>query len=306
MTPIRFPEFYNALPKVRGKYDSFRSLSNLTWFRVGGEADILFTPADTSDLQCFLSKTHEDIPVQILGAGSNCLVRDGGVRGVVIKLGKGFHKIEECSENRISFGAGVLDVAASRFVAQLSLSGLEFYRGIPGTIGGALRMNAGSYGAETADVFSKAIALDRQGKRHELCLSDMGFSYRHSKADSGMFFVSAEYKLIPGKKEMIFSHMEDINTQRMNTQPIRSRTGGSTFKNPENYKAWRLIDEAGCRGLSIGDAQISEKHCNFLINHGSASANDLEMLGETVRQRVYEHHKINLSWEIKRIGEVVC
>ena len=295
------------LPQVRGSYREQADLAHVSWFRVGGCADILFSPADEADLQTFLANCPEEIPVTVLGACSNTLVRDGGVPGVVIKLGRPFGDIIIGSDGQVDAGAAVPDLMLSKQVANAELSGLEFFRGIPGTVGGALRMNAGAYGNDTATVLSHVYAYDRNGKRHEIQAHEMGFDYRHCALPQDLIFTGACFQTVPGDKQKILAQMEEISTSREDTQPIKSRTGGSTFKNPggadpEGLKAWKLIDAAGCRGLTQGDAQISELHCNFLINHGNSSAADLETLGEVVRQRVKDHSGVTLQWEIKRIG----
>ncbi|MGC6471975.1 MAG: UDP-N-acetylmuramate dehydrogenase [Parvibaculales bacterium] len=298
------------MPDLRGKLRENVPLSDITWFRVGGMAQFMFTPADADDLTYFLRSCPDDLEVTVLGAGSNVLIRDGGVGGVVVKLGRPFAEISVDDRRCLTAGAAALDVAVARKAAEHSLTGLEFYAGIPGSIGGALKMNAGAYGGETADCFLSALALQRNGNRVELTARDMDFAYRHNGAPAGLIFLSATYQLQPGDQEAIQQKMQDITASREDTQPIRSRTGGSTFRNPggpdpDGPKAWRLIDAAGCRGLREGDAQVSEQHCNFLINHGAASAADLETLGETVRRRVLEQAGIELHWEIKRLGQAL-
>ena len=297
-------QLLTLLPKVKGHYQQDISLSNMTWFRVGGAADIVFTPADESDLQHFLRNTPESVPVRVLGLGSNILIRDGGVSGVIIKLGKAFSHITKVSDNAVIVGSATPDIAVARFMARENISGMEFYRGIPGSIGGALRMNAGAYGSETSDILTYAIAIDRQGKKHKMTHKEMGFSYRNSDVSEDMIFVSALITGQCGDKNSILMKMDKICKDRENSQPVRSRTGGSTFRNPYGFKAWELIDKAGCRGMSIGGAQISEKHCNFLINTGTANATDLEMLGESIRCHVLAYHNIDLHWEIERIGKM--
>ena len=300
-------EMLTRLPQVRGTYREQAALADVSWFRVGGHADILFAPADEADLQSFLANCPEDIPVTVLGACSNTLIRDGGVAGVVIKLGRPFGDIKINAERQVDAGAAVPDLMLSKQVAEAALSGLEFFRGIPGTVGGALRMNAGAYGNDTATVLTHANAYDRKGNRHELKAHEMGFDYRHCALPQDLIFTGARFQTVPGDKTKIHAQMAEISASREDTQPIKSRTGGSTFKNPggadpEGLKAWKLIDAAGCRGLRQGDAQISDLHCNFLINHGAATAADLETLGEVVRQRVKDHSGVTLQWEIKRIG----
>lgn len=295
------------LPQVRGTYRDNAVLADISWFRVGGAAEILFAPADEEDLQRFLAECPRDIPVAALGACSNTLVRDGGVAGVVVKLGKAFGDIEISPDGSVQAGAGAPDMMLSKQVAEAGLSGLEFFRGIPGTVGGALRMNAGAYGNDTAGVMTQAVAYDRAGNRHVFETHEMGFGYRHCGLAEDLIFTSARFRTVAGDRAAILAKMEEIGAAREDTQPVKSRTGGSTFKNPggadpEGVKAWQLIDAAGCRGLRRGGAQVSDVHCNFLINHGAATAADLETLGETVRRRVKDHSGVTLQWEIKRIG----
>lgn len=299
--------FIDQLPDVRGSLKFDAPLSKITWFHVGGPAQVLFTPKDEEDLSSFLSALPEEVPVTVIGVGSNLLVRDGGIDGVVIKLGAAFSKIEILEGHRVCAGAAAFDVAVAKKAMEASIAGLEFLRGIPGTIGGALRMNAGAYERETKDVLIEAEGVTRSGEKIKFSQEDMGFSYRHSSAPDDILFVSALLQGAEGDPKEISARMEGITEARESTQPIRSRTGGSTFKNPHTdeaggRKAWQLIDAAGCRGASIGDAQVSEQHCNFLINNGSASAEDLERLGEKVRSEVAKSSGINLEWEIRRIG----
>jgi UDP-N-acetylmuramate dehydrogenase len=291
----------DRLPKVRGELVADAPLAPLTWFRAGGNAEVLFRPADADDLADFLAGTPDDVPVTVIGVGSNLLVREGGVPGVVIRLGRGFMNIS-VEGMRVRAGTAALDVAVSRAAQEAGIAGLEFYRGIPGSIGGALRMNAGAYGGETKDVLVEAIAIDRKGRRHVLKNADMQYSYRHSGAADDLIFVEAVFEGRPGDKDEILAKMNEITSSREATQPVRTRTGGSTFKNPEGHKSWQLIDAAGCRGLKHGGAQVSELHCNFLINTGDATASDLEALGEEVRRRVKETSGVTLEWEIRRIG----
>jgi UDP-N-acetylmuramate dehydrogenase len=290
-----------SLPKIRGTYAERASLKELVWFRAGGAADVLFRPADVEDLCTFMSAKPPDLPVTLIGVGSNLLVRDGGIRGVVIRLPAAFGRIEKVSDTQIRAGAAALDAAVARTAAEAGVAGLEFLRGIPGTIGGALAMNAGCYGTETKDVFVEARAVDSRGSLVRLGPAEMGFSYRHSKPQ-GLIYVDAVLHGVPGEPVAIRQRMETLVAQRESTQPVRSKTGGSTFTNPPGHKAWQLIDQAGCRGLSRGAAQVSEKHCNFLINNGDATASDIEALGEEVRARVKAKFGIELDWEIKRIG----
>ncbi|HLL27108.1 MAG TPA: UDP-N-acetylmuramate dehydrogenase [Xanthobacteraceae bacterium] len=305
MGATTFPETASglaaAMPKLRGRLLSRQPMADLTWFRVGGPAEVLFSPADEEDLAYFLSNLADNIPVTVVGLGSNLLVRDGGVLGVVIRLGRGFNEIS-IEENRLRVGTAVPDVKVARAAADAGLAGLAFYRGVPGAIGGALRMNAGAYGRETKDALLEARAIDRKGKLHVLKNADLGYSYRHSKAPQDFIFTEAVYRGEPGDAAAIAAEMDKITDARESTQPIKSRTGGSTFKNPPGKKAWQLIDAAGCRGLVVGDAQVSEMHCNFLINRGNATGADIENLGEEVRRRVRENSGVTLEWEIVRLG----
>ena len=291
----------NSLPPVRGRLSENASLSKVTWFGVGGVAEVMFKPADADDLAAFLKAKPKDVPVTVIGVGSNLLVRDGGVPGVVIRLGREFVNVE-VNHADVICGAGALDGNVARVAQEAGVTGLEFLSGVPGTIGGALRMNAGAYGAEMKNVVMGAVALDGDGNRHELSAEDLGFSYRKSAVPSDWVFVEAHLRGHAGEATDIQSRMDDIKNAREDSQPLRTKTGGSTFKNPEGLKAWQLIDDAGCRGLRMGGAQVSEKHCNFLINDGTATAADLENLGEEVRRRVMEKSGVELVWEIKRIG----
>jgi UDP-N-acetylmuramate dehydrogenase len=296
------------LPKARGAYTPNASLKELTWFRVGGAAEILFRPADPQDLAAFLTTRPADIPVTVVGVGSNLLVRDGGVKGVVIRLGSGFNASKAESPHRVRAGAAALDFAVARTAAEAEIAGLEFLRGIPGTVGGGLRMNAGAYGREFKDILIEARAVTHEGKIISLSLQEMGFSYRRSSVGDDVVFVEALFQGSSGKRGEIEARMAEITGSREATQPVKTRTGGSTFKNPGpaqsgGRKAWQLIDAAGCRGLTRGEAQVSEMHCNFLINRGNASADDIEGLGEEVRARVLKETGVALEWEIKRIGE---
>lgn len=295
------------LPPVRGRVSFGAPLSKVTWFRVGGPADVVFRPEDRDDLSAFLAALPAEVPVMAIGVGSNLLVRDGGFRGVVIRLLGPFAGIEVEGET-IRAGAGALDVNVAKVAARNGLEGLEFFSGIPGSIGGALRMNAGAYGAETKDVLISATAVDRHGRVHEVSAADMGFAYRHSDAPADWIFTEALFRATPGMTTEIEARMAEIAAKRSDSQPIRSRTGGSTFKNPAGLdptgpKAWKLIDSVGGRGLTIGGAQVSNQHCNFLINTGEATAEDLERLGEELRAKVKEKTGISLEWEIKRVGE---
>ncbi len=290
------------LPPVRGRIELDKPLADFTWFRAGGPADVLFSPADEEDLAAFLAALDADIPVYVIGVGSNLLVRDGGVPGVVIRLGRGFSQMENAGDYRIVSGAAVPDVRLARFALDESITLLTFLRGIPGTIGGALRMNAGAHGGETRDILIEARGIDRKGTLHIMSNADMGYSYRHSSAPEDLIFTSALFQGAHGDQDEIKGHMDEITQARVASQPIKSRTGGSTFKNPEGGKSWHLIDAAGMRGFNIGPARVSEMHCNFLINEGGATAAQIEELGETVRKRVMETSGVDLQWEIKRIG----
>ena len=293
-----------SAPDLRGRLIANQDLSGLTWFRVGGAAQILFTPADDADLAYLLSKLPEQIPVTVVGLGSNLIVRDGGIPGVVIRLsGKPFGEIKLESGDRLRAGTAVPDVKVARAAADASLDGLAFYRGIPGSIGGALRMNAGAHGGETTDVLVEARGVTRKGEVVTLSHAEMGFTYRNSAASThDIIFTSALFQGRPGDQAVIQAEMDRVTQAREAAQPIKERTGGSTFKNPEGGKAWQLIDAAGCRGLRVGGAQVSEMHCNFLINTGGATAADVEGLGEEVRRRVKDNSGFELQWEIKRLG----
>ncbi len=305
MTPARAAlspdHLIHRLPAVRGRLTADAPLAGVTWFRVGGPAEVLFKPADVKDLAAFLAGKPADVPVTVIGVGSNLLVRDGGVPGVVIRLGKGFVEIEPEGEDLIC-GSGALDLNVALTAAQAGIGGLEFLSGVPGTIGGALRMNAGAYGREMQDVLVSAEALDARGQPQRLSHEQMGFSYRHCAVPEDWIFTRAVLRGRPSSQAEVAARMDEIKAAREASQPLRTATGGSTFANPPGHKAWQLIDQAGCRGLRIGGAQVSEKHCNFLINTGDATAADLETLGETVRRRVFETSGIDLKWEIRRIG----
>jgi UDP-N-acetylmuramate dehydrogenase len=291
-----------AMPDLRGRLLANEVLAPLTWFRVGGPAQILFTPADENDLAYFLKNLPSEIPVIVVGVGSNLIVRDGGVRGVVIRLTpRGFGEVETEGEI-VRAGTAALDKRVAEVAATANLSGLEFLFGIPGSIGGALRMNAGANGSETKDVLIEANALDRHGNRHRFDNADMKFTYRANGLDPSLIFTSARFRGLAAAPEAIRARMAEVQNHRETAQPIREKTGGSTFKNPPGHSAWKLVDAAGCRGLKLGGAQVSEMHCNFLINTGDATAHDIEQLGETVRERVKATSGIELQWEIKRIG----
>jgi UDP-N-acetylmuramate dehydrogenase len=290
------------LPKARGRLEPNVSMAELTWFRTGGPAEVLFAPADEDDLAAFLAQLSDDVPVYPVGVGSNLLVRDGGIAGVVVRLGRGFGQLEALDHYRILAGAAVPDVKVARFALDKGIGGLTFLRGIPGTIGGALRMNGGAYGGETKDVLVEARGIDRRGRKLVLSNKDMSYSYRHCGAPEDIIFTAAVLQGEKGDPAEIAAAMEEITSRRESTQPVKTRTGGSTFKNPAGAKAWQLIDQAGLRGFAIGPAKVSELHCNFLINEGGATAAQLEELGETVRRRVQQSSGIELEWEIKRVG----
>jgi UDP-N-acetylmuramate dehydrogenase len=289
------------LPPVRGRYSANAPLGRVTWFRAGGNAEVLFRPADADDLAQFLAQRPPDAPLTVIGVGSNLLVRDGGVPGVTIRLGREFAKIA-ADGVRLRVGAGALDASVALAACEAGIAGLEFLSGVPGTIGGALRMNAGAFGREMKDATVAATALDGRGVRRELDNAGLGFAYRRSDVPEDWIFVAAVLAGEPGDPGVIAARLAEIRRAREESQPVRAATGGSTFKNPEGMKAWELIDRAGCRGLRRGGAMVSEKHCNFLINAGRAKADDLERLGEDVRRRVKEATGVELEWEIRRIG----
>ena len=296
------PDLKAAMPELRGRLLANQSLAELTWFRVGGPAQVLFAPADADDLGYFLAHLPGEIAVYVVGVGSNLIVRDGGMPGVVIRLSpRGFGEAS-AEGDIVSAGTAALDKRVAEIAASANLSGLEFFFGIPGTIGGALRMNAGANGSETKDVLIEASGVGRDGKRVRLTNADMKFVYRNSSVDPSVIFTAARLRGIIADPDAIRARMNEVQNHRETAQPIREKTGGSTFKNPPGHSAWKLIDAAGCRGLRFGGAQVSEMHCNFLINTGSATGHDIETLGETVRTRVKEHSGIELHWEIKRIG----
>jgi UDP-N-acetylmuramate dehydrogenase len=293
----------DRLPAVRGAMTADARLSDYTWFRVGGPAEVLFQPADRDDLLDFLAAKPADVPVTVIGVGSNLLVRDGGVRGVVIRLGKSFGQIERAGDQMIRAGAGAIDPAVSAFARDLGLAGLEFLTGVPGTIGGALRMNAGAYGGDMQAITVSATLVDGKGELKQLTAEEIGFSYRHTEVPEDWIFVEATLRGHAGDPAEIAAKMAGIRAAREDSQPLRTRTGGSTFANPPDTSAWKLVDEAGCRGLRVGGAQVSEKHCNFLLNLGDATAADIETLGEEVRARVHATSGIDLRWEIRRVGD---
>mgnify|MGYP001818241162 CR=1 FL=1 len=292
------------LADVRGRLTPNAPMNAITWFRTGGPAELLFQPADEADLQLFLSALPEDVPVLVVGVGSNLLVRDGGLKGVVIRLSaKGFGDIEPIGNNQIKAGAAVPDKMLAAAARDAGIGGLHFYHGIPGAIGGALRMNAGANGVETADRVVEVYAVDRQGQKHTISNTAMGYEYRHSAAPNDLIFTGALFQGHAEEKATIQKQMNDVQHHRETVQPIKEQTGGSTFKNPEGTSAWKEIDKAGCRALLVGMAQMSPMHCNFMINTGGATSHDLELLGETVRTRVLDNSGIRLEWEIKRLGE---
>ncbi|RBP17130.1 UDP-N-acetylmuramate dehydrogenase [Roseiarcus fermentans] len=293
----------SAAGAARGRVTYDAPLAPLTWFRVGGAADALFSPADEDDLAAFLGALPREVPVTVVGLGSNLIVRDGGIAGVVVRLGgRAFNAIEVTADHSLVAGAAAPDAFVAKAAATAGVGGLAFLRGVPGAIGGALKMNAGAHGGEISDALVEARGLDRTGAVRILSNADMGYSYRHSSAPDDVIFTRATLRGRPGDPDAILAEMERITRVREASQPIREKTGGSTFKNPPGASAWELIDKAGCRGLVVGDAQVSTMHCNFLINRGGATAADLEALGEAVRRRVLETSGVTLEWEIKRIG----
>ena len=314
-------DFAQNLPSVRGKYMIQFPLADINWLRVGGVADIVYMPADSDDLAGFLRSVSSDIPLYVIGAGSNLLVRDGGYRGVIIRLGRSFAHVQHEGAGCLRVGAAALDMRVARIACEAGLSGVEVFAGIPGTVGGAIAMNAGCYGRETCEILIRAIAYDRQGRRHMLGCDEMGFSYRHNTCADGLIFTEAHFALSKGAPHDIAARIDEISQARLQSQPQRVRTGGSTFKNPREYnifdnvseaskaarlpKAWELIDAAGCRGLRYNDAELSTTHCNFLINRGRACAADLETLAETARARVEADSGYALEWEIRRIGDTL-
>jgi UDP-N-acetylmuramate dehydrogenase len=291
-----------TMPKVRGRLTSDAPLAPLVWFKSGGKAEWLFEPADTEDLEQFLNELDPHVPVMALGLGSNLIVRDGGVPGVVVRLGKPFARTEQLDETTLRCGGGASGILVSSTARDHGIAGLEFLRGIPGTVGGFVRMNGGAYGREVKDILVSARLILRSGELVEWPLEKLGYTYRHSEVPAGAVVVEATFRGEPGDPEAIGAEMDAIARAREESQPLRSRTGGSTFKNPHGHKAWALIDAAGCRGLTMGDAQVSEKHCNFLLNLGSATSAEIEALGEEVRRRVEAKTHISLEWEIQRVG----
>jgi UDP-N-acetylmuramate dehydrogenase len=294
-------DWLRRLPPVRGRLAANAPIGHLTWFRVGGPAELLFRPADEDDLAGLLAALPAEIPVTVIGVGSNLLVRDGGIAGVTIRLGRGFVDVKTGVDEVIA-GAGALDANVALAAAQAGIAGLEFLSGVPGTVGGGFRTNAGAYGSEFKDVLISADAVDRDGRIHRVSAAALGFSYRHSTAPADWIFTRAVFRGAPGDRPAIAQRLQEIQAAREASQPIRARTGGSTFANPPGHQAWQLIEAAGCRGLARGGAMVSEKHTNFLINTGNATAADIEALGEEVRRRVYDRFGIALEWEIRRIG----
>jgi UDP-N-acetylmuramate dehydrogenase len=295
------PSLIDTLPPIRGRIQAGAILGPATWFRVGGPAEMLVRPADIADLQAFLAALKLELPVTVIGAASNLIVRDGGIPGVVIRLARGFGDVT-IEDGGLIAGAGALDATVAEHAAAAGLAGLEYLSGIPGTIGGAIAMNAGAYGSDVANTLEWAELVTRQGDLVRLHVADIGFSYRHSGLPAESVVVRARFHARPGDPAAIAARMDEIRASREATQPTRARTGGSTFRNPPGAHAWELIDAAGCRGLTSGGAEVSQKHCNFLLNTGSATAADLERLGEEVRRRVHATTGISLTWEIKRLG----
>jgi len=292
----------DTLPKVRGKLTPNAPLAKLVWFKTGGNADWLFEPADIDDLRDFLSALDRAMPVMALGLGSNMIVRDGGVEGVVVRLGKAFSGVKVLDDDQLECGGGASGILVSSTARDAGIAGLEFLRGIPGTVGGFVRMNGGAYGREVADILIDCEVMFPCGKLSRVPVEELAYSYRHSELASGSIVVSARFQGTPGDPAAIGAEMERIAKAREESQPLRTKTGGSTFKNPDGHKAWELVDAAGCRGLTMGGAQVSEKHTNFLINTGDATSGDIEALGEEVRRRVRENSGFELQWEIQRVG----
>ena len=297
------PERSEAQVGVRGKLKADAPLAPLVWFKSGGSAETLFEPADRDDLVAFLRSLDPAVPVMALGLGSNLIVRDGGVPGVVVRLGKALAKVEVIDAVTLKCGGGASGILVSSTARDSGIAGVEFLRSIPGTVGGFVRMNGGAYGREVKDVLVECEVVLRSGEGRTMKLDELGYTYRHSELPEQTIVVSATFRGQPGDPAAIQAEMDRIAASREESQPLRSRTGGSTFKNPSGHKAWALIDVAGCRGLTIGGAQVSEKHCNFLLNTGDATSSDIEALGEEVRRRVREHSNIELEWEIQRVGE---
>jgi UDP-N-acetylmuramate dehydrogenase len=297
-------DIINRLPQVRGKYRQNANLAKMCWFQVGGSIDVLYQPADLEDLSFFMANLPADISYFVFGVGSNMLIRDGGFKGVAIRLGREFNYLN-INDREITAGAAVLDLNFALLCCEAGLKGLEFLSGVPGTIGGALAMNAGAYGREIKDVLLSAKAVGRSGEVRTFAAQEIGYKYRGKALDESWIFVEGLFKGEEGDKQEIKSKIDDIQQQRQSTQPVKTRTGGSTFKNPDHISAWKLIDEAGCRGLKIGGAQVSEMHCNFIINNGDATALDLENLIKEIKTRVYAKSNVMLEEEIKIIGDVL-
>ncbi len=291
-----------ALPNTAGRLTRHAPLAPLVWFKSGGTAEWLFEPMDIDDLSAFMADLDPATPVMGLGLGSNMIVRDGGVPGVVVRLGKAFSGVERLDATTLRCGGGASGILVSSAARDAGITGIEFLRSIPGTVGGFVRMNGGAYGREVKDILLECKVVLRSGERRTLALGELGYTYRHSELPDGAIVVSATFRGLPGDPEAIQAEMDRIAAEREASQPLRSKTGGSTFKNPHGHKAWALVDAAGCRGLTIGDAQVSEKHCNFLLNLGSATSADIEALGEEVRRRVKAESGIELEWEIQRVG----
>ena len=291
------------VPHVEGRLTQGAPLAPLVWFKSGGSADILFEPKDVADLQSFLRQLDPATPVMALGLGSNLIIRDGGVRGVVVRLGKAFAKVACIDPVTLACGGGASGILVSSTARDKGIAGLEFLRSIPGTVGGFVRMNGGAYGGEVKDILRDCDVVLRDGTLVTLSVEDLHYSYRHSELPDGSIVVAARFQGRPGEPEAILAEMDRISASREASQPLRSKTGGSTFKNPDGHKAWQLVDAAGCRGLRIGGAQVSEKHTNFLINADDATSADIEALGEEVRARVMAHSGVDLIWEIQRVGE---
>ena len=300
--PDIVPKLKSQMPELRGRLLAYQGLAELTWFRVGGPAQILFTPADEDDLAYFLKHLPKELPVYVVGVGSNLIVRDGGMPGVVIRLAPRAFGETHAEGDIVRAGAAALDKRVAETAAAANIAGLEFFFGIPGTIGGALRMNAGANGSETKDVLLEATGIGRDGAKHVFSNADMKFVYRNCGVDPSVIFTSARFRGAIASPDAIRARMNEVQNHRETAQPIREKTGGSTFKNPDGHKAWQLVDEAGCRGLQLGGAQVSEKHTNFLLNLGSASSADIEALGEEVRKRVKAQSGVELEWEIQRVG----
>jgi UDP-N-acetylmuramate dehydrogenase len=300
--PVGAPPVEAALEGLRGSVEPDASLADFIWFRTGGPAQWLVRPADTQDLAHLLAALPGDVPVMAVGVGSNLIVRDGGVAGVVVRLPKSFARVTVDDAGLVRAGAAAMGISVASAARDAGIAGLEFLRGIPGTVGGAVRMNAGAYGREVADILVEATVVRRDGRAETLAADDLGFSYRHSNVADGSIVVEALFRGRPGDPAAIGAEMDRIAAEREASQPLRSRTGGSTFKNPPGQKAWALVDAAGCRGLRHGGAEVSEKHCNFLLNLGDATAADIEALGEAVRARVKAHSGVDLQWEIQRVG----